>query len=500
MAARRLITRICSTAVSVASALALGAGVVAVPATAAAGVNVITTRIQDGRLVIEGTDDLRGETVYVQLESGPQWRISASSDNPLLALSAGAGCANNAYNSATICPASLALSGIDVYLYGGPDRTVVGMTVTGYPALVPLRLPMRIFGGTGRDDLRGGPLDDELYGGTGNDDIMGDQGSDKLFGEIGDDNLTGDTRTLLTLADLAADEFSGGAGIDTVVEERNLGVTQYWSLDGVANDGADLDDDTTNGPDEGDNVLIDVENLTLGADNDIVVGSAVANKIVAYIGDDVVRSLGGDDDVNVYFTGRNYVDAGPGDDRVFGSGTLLGGTGDDDIEGSGGSDTITPGPGLDSVVALGNNDTINAADGQRDLVNCGIGTDVATTDASDVLSTGLEVCEYVMGPVAAPVLAATLGTMRITAPGAGTLVVTITTPVTTLGRTAAVVLGTKTITTAGLARLSVSVPWTTAGRARATGASMATTVKLRFTKRGTTSPWATTTRAVTFRK
>ena len=130
------------------------------------------------------------------------------------------------------------LTRIDVFLYGGPDQTTVNMDT--YPDLTSLQLPMYIDGGAGSDKLFGSLLGDEIHGGANGDQITGYQGPDKLYGGLGDDTFRGDDPTYTS--PLAADEYFGEAGIDTLDEPRSLNRVEFWSMDDVANDGADLDE------------------------------------------------------------------------------------------------------------------------------------------------------------------------------------------------------------------------------------------------------------------
>jgi Ca2+-binding RTX toxin-like protein len=71
------------------------------------------------------------------------------------------------------------------------------------------------------------------------------------------------------------------------------------------------------------------------------------------------------------------VHGGTGDDKLTGS------TRGDDLDGGTGSDTIVGGAGSDSISGNAGTDTLNALDGEHDTINCGLGRDVVTADASD---------------------------------------------------------------------------------------------------------------------
>lgn len=66
-----------------------------------------------------------------------------------------------------------------------------------------------------------------------------------------------------------------------------------------------------------------------------------------------------------------------------GNDTLTGSSRGDDLDGELGDDTITGGGGSDSIAGGAGKDIINALDGANDVINCGLGRDVVTADASD---------------------------------------------------------------------------------------------------------------------
>jgi hypothetical protein len=138
-------------------------------------------------------------------------------------------------------------------------------------------------------------------------------------GGDGDDRIEGTS---------GADTLSGGAGTDTVdysLRSRPLQV----DLDGVADDGE---------AGEGDNVNGDIEEVTGGAGDDRIVGSAVRNR-------------------------------------------LRGGSGGDQLEGAGARDALEGGAGADTLLAR---------DGGPDRVLCGDGTDTAFVDSVDTVGSDCE--------------------------------------------------------------------------------------------------------------
>ena len=175
-------------------------------------------------------------------------------------------------------------------------------------------------GGAGNDVLQNvnEPAKTILIGGAGNDTLMGGPGDDSLRGDAG------------------ADLLSGGAGVD---EASYAGYTSgvTVTLDGVANDGA---------PGEGDNVMPDIENVTGGNGDDLLVGNGADN-------------------------------------------SLTGGKGADTLIGGGGVDTFSGGDG---------NDILQMQDGIAEIGDCGAGVDIAIADEQDTLID----CEQVLLPPPPP--------------------------------------------------------------------------------------------------
>lgn len=190
-------------------------------------------------------------------------------------------------------------------------------------ALLTLRARFVVHAAGGVDQLRGGPLADELDGG-------GDAG-DFIFAGRGDDTLRGASTML---GDSGADTFhafptpapnaneiqiNGGAGRDTV---RFEGETRplIIRLDDAQNDGHDG--------------MMNIKDLEV---------------VIAGAGDDTLVALGGDQ-------------------------TLDGAAGDDDLEGGDGADILRGGDG---------DDVIDARDGVADEISCGQGFDEVVADLVD---------------------------------------------------------------------------------------------------------------------
>jgi Ca2+-binding RTX toxin-like protein len=284
--------------------------------------------------------------------------------------------------------------------------------------------PVYVQGGAGDDDLIGSPYGDNLYGDEGADSIHGGGADDYLGGGPGDDRVFGDDGDDSISEDGAAngaDDLRGGAGIDRVsYYARTSGVSVT-----IGNDQADDGE-----PGEGDNVEVSVENLVGGTGNDVLVGSARANRLEGGSGGDVLDGgrgadvlIGGAGKDQVTYASRtaavsvtigngladdgeagegDLVDGsvedlvgGQGDDVLVGSPSvnhLIGGPGADILDGDdgndwlmgqGGADTLDGGPGVDHFIGGGGNDTFYNADGIAETVDCGAGTDDPEPDELD---------------------------------------------------------------------------------------------------------------------
>ncbi|MGI9658498.1 MAG: calcium-binding protein, partial [Gaiellaceae bacterium] len=115
-----------------------------------------------------------------------------------------------------------------------------------------------------------------ILGGSGADVLNGNNGANTLSGGPGDDVLGGA---------LGADVLIGGDGIDSVSYVTRTGDLTV-TLDGVADDGE---------TGEGDSVAADIENVTGGLGDDLIIGSAVANTLQGGPGDDILDGGGGAD-------------------------------------------------------------------------------------------------------------------------------------------------------------------------------------------------------------
>lgn len=212
-------------------------------------------------------------------------------------------------------------------------------------------------GGAESDSLRGGAGNDILTAGDGSfDNLDGGDGNDQMSGGPGGDFFqTGDETD-------GTDVFRGGPDSDDIGYSRNAGVRV--TLNNVADDGSGCP-----GPGcENDDVGADIEDVSTGNGDDVLVGSDAPN---SFFTDD----------------GNDNVDGGGGDDRIFasrGQDSLLGGTGDDTLFGSEDEDLIRGAAGDDTIFS-------GFLDDDADRVFGGSGIDLADfSDANAAVRVSLD--------------------------------------------------------------------------------------------------------------
>ena len=212
-----------------------------------------------------------------------------------------------------------------------------------------------------------------IIGTDANDQISGNEKANKIQGMGGDDLMSGESPGS---GAVAADEFFGGAGTDTVTYsvdsagnvidgQHNFGVVA--SIDDKANDG--LLDTTNGGPtgptDEGDNIHTDVENLTGTASPDTLSGSDGPNVLdgVAPAGGHDTASYAGRKSGIVASLGGSAGGKASDGDTLKNFQDLVGGDGDDTLIGDATANTLSGGPGTDHLVGRQGNDTLNGGAG-----------------------------------------------------------------------------------------------------------------------------------------
>lgn len=246
------------------------------------------------------------------------------------------------------------------------------------------------------DDLTDGNLTDNNYtGGTALDDIVfGDDGINTLAGLGGDDILVGGSNINTFQGGTGNDELDGSLGILDTVEETGVFNSMILSNSQlVVDDGINVYTDTLLGIEQAElisdftgNVTIDASafsGFTLiratqtatGTINALLSGSGGSN-IVGGDGDDDIQ---GSDGVDILYggAGEDTLQGGGQDDMLFGgddNDSLQGGNRHDTLYGEDGDDILRGGNGEDTLYGGENADTLRGGNGD-DILNGGNGID-----------------------------------------------------------------------------------------------------------------------------
>lgn len=189
-----------------------------------------------------------------------------------------------------------------------------------------------VTGTNGVDIINGGTGNDTIYGLDGADVIDGGAGGDALFGGGGDD-------TFLVSADpIYADNFDGGAGVDTVQASANNVVIGLTGMNSI-------------------------EVFSSGGFSNVTVGGTTGHDTLdftgkTFVGSIVLNGLAGNDTI----TGSEGADVIKGD---AGTDTLNGGAGNDILDGGADVDVLNGGAGDDVMLMSSGTgyDTYNGGDG-----------------------------------------------------------------------------------------------------------------------------------------
>lgn len=257
-----------------------------------------------------------------------------------------------------------------------------------------------LIGGEGTDSLFGGDDDDTLAGGIGNDLLRGDAGDDVFVFARGD----GSDRILESSSDAGIDVIEFGADIAVsdirlsyLVSQNFLAVSLRDGSGGITIDGqfnglAGVDIELLRFAD-GTNIDLTGPLLMEGTDgNDLLDSDRLG---------DTVLGGGGNDDLDGF----------GGDDRLEGEGgndTLEGGSGADTLSGGDGFDSLRGNSGDDRLIGGSGNDTLDGDEGNDTYVYArGDGFDViAETQANS----GTDVIELAAGIALADIRLAIIAT------------------------------------------------------------------------------------------
>ncbi len=373
-------------------------GLLAFPALAAAVTQVSVVAVPGvGNVVAVHDDD---SSSVIDIENGittpepPPGNVRYVAVRNMAGVQAGAGCGVDNPTTPTVVACEGVFPLVHVVAEGGNDKITMDLIVNNSP------MNAEVYGDAGDDELRATPDNrdvpqpttyieggvgndiivsgngaDELHGGDGNDTMQSFEGPDTVRGEGGDDSVSAGKEEPETNA---ADVLDGGPGFDRIPDvdaDYNRGFDDNVSVseDGQPNDGE---------AGEGDNV-ISVEKFRVVADNATVVGTEDADDIfIEAYSTSTMRGLGGNDRLIAY-DANDTIEGGPGDDF------LEGGFGNDVLDGGAGVDQFNGDRTETNVFAVGN-DQIRARDGNSEQISCGLGSDTAQVDASDVVDASCE--------------------------------------------------------------------------------------------------------------
>ena len=386
-----------------ASAILTGVALLAVPAAAqAVGVEVVGGVLRVSLGPVPGSAIAAGNGVLIKPLPGGGAIVSLHGTVNSGDETVGAGCQSVATSNAAsiLAPypgsgsaafaATCSLSGVRVVegrlrSQSNPQGWVSSLNL---PTKVTSTSNTPAFAGQGGDMILTGPAGDLITGGTENDVI--DAGNAPFRGQealppsgnaaLDDPNRNiidggGGNDTFTLGAPSGSDLVTGGAGVDLASYAGRFGVGVpgsagvHVTLDGVANDGDpnfDQPDSTALG--EGDNIGVDVENLTGTKREDRLIGSGAANTL---LGDEGVDTL----------------TAGAGEDLILAREPPLAGSGTADVISCGSpapSKTTTSTFGVFVIAVSSGNDRLQADLADPRPSNCELLVDMAVDESAPV--------------------------------------------------------------------------------------------------------------------
>jgi hypothetical protein len=331
-------------------------------------------------LTVNGTagDDVITVTltgsVYVVTVNGVTDSTSYDADDyGRVLVDAGAGNDRVTINGAVRATTINGGAGNDTLVGGGGDDSLTGGD--GVDRLVGNGGRDRLDGGGGKDFLFGGDGLDVLFGGNSGDYLEGGNGSDSIFGGTGNDEIIAGGGSDTIFGEEGDDMISGGSGNDSMI--GGLGADRLFGgddrdivdySDRVASVILSLNGAADDGEaGEGDFLELDVEVLIGGAGDDRMQGGGQSMYLIGGEGRDTLAGGGRAD----------TLEGNAGGDKLIGNG------GADVIVGNGGNDYIIGGSGSDRIRGGAGADRIFAADRSLDMIAGGDGDDVAEIDQRD---------------------------------------------------------------------------------------------------------------------
>ena len=206
--------------------------------------------------------------------------------------------------------------GNDTYLIDNAKDVIIdgnGIDTILIPIFMTYTLPNNIdaLKLTGSDDSNatGNSLNNTLTGNEGENSLNGAMGNDVINAGIGDDTLGGGVGNDNLLGGVGDDELMGGTGNDTLRGGEGIDYANYEAMASALN--VNLLTGIAAG--EGNDRLLEIENISAGSGNDTLVGNAVSNEIEGGSGNDIIDAGTGDDTLTGA-SGKDIMSGGVGSD------------------------------------------------------------------------------------------------------------------------------------------------------------------------------------------
>jgi Ca2+-binding RTX toxin-like protein len=363
--------------------------------------NITFAANADGSLAANGA-------TFVSVEN-----ITGGSGNDTLMTTAANNVLNGGLGSDTVSYSN-ATTGVTVALDASGNATV-NAGVLGTDTLIAIE---NLTGGSGNDTFSGNALNNRFEGGLGTDTVSyaatttgitittnfdgslsvtgAIQGTDTL---VGIENITGSSAGDLLAGDASNNVLDGGLGVDTVTY-TNASNAILVSADAAGNL-------TVNAGALGTDTLTNIENITGGAFNDTLMGTAANNVLDGGAGIDTASYANATSDLTITFTSStaaNVTGATVGTDTLNAIEAVTAGSGNDTFtDNSGlGAKTFDGGAGTDTIsyaaqtfgVTMSVNADGSLSDGRNTLINIenitgGSGGDTLIgTTANNILNGG----------------------------------------------------------------------------------------------------------------
>lgn len=231
--------------------------------------------------------------------------------------------------------------------------------------------------------INGGVGNDTIEGADGNDVLIGEAGNDSISGGAGNDLLDGGINADTLFGFTGNDTLNGGLGTDVLTGAQGIDTADYSAR--IENLSLRIGAGFASGAvGELDNIEADVENVLGGSGNDRIEGNGLDNILTGNAGNDFIFGSAGIDVLNGN-AGDDQLIGGSGDDDMFGglgNDQLFGTSGADELSGESGNDILVGGSGTDAFNGGSGSDFIDATDGISERVNGGTGTDTVLVDSA----------------------------------------------------------------------------------------------------------------------